>query len=271
MPRGASGILNSILPSYLALGAFFLVSMASQIETTVDANSLQSRMPSLARLLLTSSGFVNQAINDEFSRLFDDAASETGSRKVIYILDAAMMEGGNAEYFVNSMQERLTTLGASEVVALQLAHTPADEVAQQLSSAACVYVEMGNTYFVAYQMRHTRADVAIRDLINRGGLFCGASAGAILAGATLKVCEWKAWDDPGHGQSWDLRSLPSGLDGLNLVNDGMSVFPHYSDQWQSRVAEMIPQHQEKVVILDEQSALVQEPSGCRILGNNHNT
>lgn len=268
MPQGALGILNSILPSLLALGAF--VSMASQIETAVDANSLQLTRPPLARLLLTSSGFANQAINDEFSRLLEDAASETGSRKVVYILDAAMMEGGNAEHFVNSMQERLTALGASEVVGLQLAHTPANKVAQQLSSAACVYVEMGNTYFLAYQVRHTRVDVAIRDLVNRGGLFCGASAGAILAGATLKVCEWKAWDDPGHGQSWDLRSLPTGLDGLNLLKENMSVFPHYSDQWRGRVADMMPLHQEKVVILDEQSALVQEPSGCRILGIDYN-
>jgi len=271
MPQIVPGKLNSILRSVLALGAIIYISTATQIETTLDMNGMQSTKPPLGRLLLTSSGFVNEAINDEFTRLLEDAASETRSRKVVYIQDAAMMEGGDAELYVRDMRKRLTALGASEVVGVQLAHSPAAKVAQLLSSAACVYVEMGNTYFVAYHIRRTQADVAIRDLVNRGGLFCGASAGAIVAGATLKVCEWKAWDDPGHGQSWDLRSLPTGLDGLNLLQDGMSVFPHYSDQWRNRVAEMKPQHQETVVILDESSALVQEPSGCRVLGTNYDT
>ena len=266
-------IISNVLRSLLVFSAFIAsITMSTQAETFVDTRGSPSAGAPFARLLLTSSGFINQAANEEFTRLLHDAAAAAGNgtRKVVYIVDAAVMERGNAEQDVERMRQRLTALGASEVVGLQLAHTPAAEVAHQLASAACVYVEMGNTYFVAFHVRRTQADVAIQQLVDRGGLFCGASAGAILAGATLKVCEWKAWDDPGHGQSWDLRNLPTGLDGLNLLKDGMSVFPHYSGQWQARAVEMAPQHQETVVILDEGSVYVQEPSGYRILGNNYN-
>merc|ERR1719316_1176103 len=112
-----------------------------------------------------------------------------------------------------------------------------------------------------YQIRRTRFDDAILKLVNRGGLFAGASAGAIIAGATLRTCQWKNWDDPGHGQSWDLRKLPQGLDGLSLIEGGKSLFPHYSAQWKSKVAEMKPKHKEEVVILDESHCWVQDNSG----------
>mmetsp|Transcript_31926 Transcript_31926/g.71914 ORF Transcript_31926/g.71914 Transcript_31926/m.71914 type:complete len:132 (-) Transcript_31926:375-770(-) len=129
---------------------------------------------------------------------------------------------------------------------------------------------MGNTYFVTYQVRRTKADAAIAQLVSKGGLYCGASAGAILAGATVKICEWKGWDDPGHGTTWDVRNLPTRLDGLSLIQNGMSAFPHYSGQWKARAAEMAPQHREVVLILDEESMIVQDSTGYRVVGNNYN-
>ena len=40
-------------------------------------------------------------------------------------------------------------------------------------------------------MQRSGLGSAIHDLVARGGLYSGASAGAILAGATVKTCEWK--------------------------------------------------------------------------------
>jgi hypothetical protein len=90
-------------------------------------------------------------------------------------------------------------------------------------------------------------------------LFVGASAGSIVAGRTIRTCEWKNWDDPGHGTWWDVRSLPTGLDGLDLMDGavGRSLFPHHSAQWNSRVKEMMPLHPEGVIVLDEEQFYVQ--------------
>ena len=42
-----------------------------------------------------------------------------------------------------------------------------------------------------YHVQRSGLGSAIHDLVARGGLYSGASAGAILAGATVKTCEWK--------------------------------------------------------------------------------
>ena len=126
--------------------------------------------------------------------------------------------------------------------------------------AACLYLEQGNTYYLLYQVRRTKLDDAIRKGIGKdGGLLVGASAGSIVAGHTVKTCEWKNWDDPGHGTWWDVRALPTGLDGLDLMDGsvGRSLFPHHSNQWNRRVEEMMPKHPEGVIILDEEQFYVQ--------------
>mmetsp|Transcript_22371 Transcript_22371/g.26953 ORF Transcript_22371/g.26953 Transcript_22371/m.26953 type:complete len:226 (+) Transcript_22371:185-862(+) len=219
------------------------------------------------RLLLTSSGFTGDAKN-QFSRLLDGASKDhpNGSKRVVYIPDAATAEGMGPDGMYGRMQRELCSAGASDVTLLPLANADEASVYNALEGAACVYVEMGNTYFVTYQARRSGFDKLVTKFCReRGMLFSGASAGAILAGRTIKVCFWKGWDDPGYGQSWDLTKTPHGYDGLNLMANGESLFPHYSNQWAGRVKEMKPKHEEEVVILDEYHCFVQDESGGRLM------
>ncbi|KAK3245887.1 hypothetical protein CYMTET_44566, partial [Cymbomonas tetramitiformis] len=105
-----------------------------------------------ARLVLTSSGLTSEA-GSHFARLLKLAAAETPSKeaKVVYIPDAAAAEGAGPDGMYRRMQSELKHLGASSVVCLPLATADRAQVAAELEGAACVYVEMGNTYFVTYQ------------------------------------------------------------------------------------------------------------------------
>lgn len=220
-----------------------------------------------ARLVLTSSGLTSEA-GSHFARLLKLAAAETPSKeaKVVYIPDAATAEGAGPDGMYRRMQSELKQLGASSVVCLPLATADRGQVAAELEGAACVYVEMGNTYFVTYQARRSGfAEIATKLADERGMLFSGASAGAILAGKTIEVCFWKGWDDPGYGTKWDLKGTEWGYSGLNLLAGGASIFPHYSPQWASKVREMKPRHKEEVVILDEYHCYVQDEDGGRLV------
>jgi peptidase E len=236
---------------------------------TCNQDTGRHTSPPIARLLLTSSGVVDETMRHAWDRLYLAAQRDTGHTKVAYVPDAATMGElvdvtGYAAHVSRQLGLKLGDLRILEVSAL----VDADESSSArslLKDVAAVYIEQGNTYYVTYQVRRSGLDGAILDLVNRGGLYAGASAGAILAGATIRTCEWKNWDDPGHGTSWDLRATKHGLDGLGMMDGGASLFPHAGPEWVGRVEEMKVRHTETVVILDEVHCWVQDEDGGALL------
>jgi hypothetical protein len=225
------------------------------------------RSPSVARLLLTSSGVVDETMRHAWDRLYLAARRDTGHTKVAYIPDAATMGEsvyvtGYAAHVARQLGLQHDDLRIVEVAALK----DSDESGRSLlGDVEAVYIEQGNTYFVTYHVRRSGLDGAILGLVSRGGLYAGASAGAILAGATIRTCEWKGWDDPGNGTSWDLRGTEHGLDGLGIMDRGASLFPHAGPEWVGRIEEMKLRHSETVVILDEVHCWVQDEDGGRLV------
>ena len=98
-----------------------------------------------------------------------------------------------------------------------------------------VYVQGGNTFWL-YHCLHKDNNWrdALQTLVQREDtLYCGASAGAILAGASLETACWKGWDDPrvvpGRETYGDWKNVP-GLDWCG--GGGRAFFPHYEpDEW----------------------------------------
>jgi peptidase E len=209
------------------------------------------------KLFLTSSGCTTPGMKQAWTNLYDQAVQDTGgSRTIVYVPTAMMTRNtndvlGQARYVAQQ-------LSVPDVKVLELVDLNENGALHALDNACCVYIEMGNTYFVTYHVRRTGLDQAIEKLLANGGLYAGASAGAILAGHTIRTCEWKNWDDPGHGTEWDLRNTPWKLEGLHLLKNDASVFVHYNDEWERRVKEMQPKHKEPVIIMDEYHAYVQD-------------
>jgi peptidase E len=108
-----------------------------------------------------------------------------------------------------------------------------------------VYVEGGNTFWLRHCMYGGGYARALEDACCAApadadgfgyAVYCGKSAGAILAGRNVDTATWKGWDDPtvvpdmGEYDDWrDVR-------GLDLVG-GRSFFPHMSDDWSDVVNE----------------------------------
>ena len=69
----------------------------------------------------------------------------------------------------------------------------------------------------------------------RFAVYCGTSAGAILAGSSMETASWKGWDDPSVVPDRPTYEDWIGVSGLALAGDDISIFPHMDDQWESLV------------------------------------
>ena len=87
-------------------------------------------------------------------------------------------------------------------------------------------------------------------------VYCGRSAGAILAGAKIETATWKQRNDPSVVPGRECYDAWRGISGLDLLG-GSSIFPHMAEQWASLVAEKMPGLDSHVYcISDSQMCLV---------------
>jgi dipeptidase E len=89
------------------------------------------------------------------------------------------------------------------------------ELKEKLGTKDVIWLGGGNTYYLRWLLRDTGIDVLLTDLVRRGIVYAGCSAGAIVAGPTLK--HFEAADDPDD-------ALEVILDGLHLTD--LVVVPH---------------------------------------------
>jgi peptidase E len=127
-----------------------------------------------------------------------------------------------------------------------------------------IYLQGGNTFWLHHCLRDWRDD--LRTVLTSGEtFFCGASAGAIVAGQTVATALWKGWDDPrvvpASESSIDWNHHPPlspHAAGLSLLGPHRSCFPHYDASWDGVITEQTaalrdidPQH-EVITIADDQ-------------------
>ena len=120
-----------------------------------------------------------------------------------------------------------------------------------------IYVEGGNTFWLHHCMEKGGWRPDLMDLIaatpqgmtDTGAdkenappsttattVYCGKSAGAILAGAKIETATWKGWDDPSVVPGRETYDAWLGVSGMDLLG-GASMFPHMTEQWESLVTE----------------------------------
>lgn len=96
--------------------------------------------------------------------------------------------------------------------------TPAS-MHQALARATAIWITGGNTFYLNYWMRESGFDKLLPELLKRGVVYGGESAGAVVAGKTLHGIE--ILDDPADAPEliWP---------GLGLVDYG--IIPHWDEQ-----------------------------------------
>jgi dipeptidase E len=178
-------------------------------------------------------------------------AALAGARRVVFFPQAAVTVP-HAEY-----RERVATalapLGCTVTAATGLA---------DLDAAEAVVVGGGNTFHLLRKLRCLGFLPALRERVGAGLPYIGWSAGANLAGPTIRTTNDMPVCDPG------------GLDALGLVP--FQINPHYTNavppDWQGetrdqRIGELLALDPAATVVgLAEGSGLSLDPLGLRLVG-----
>lgn len=101
-----------------------------------------------------------------------------------------------------------------------------------------IYVEGGNTFWLQYCIEKGNYPQAIIDSCTgkNGAVYCGKSAGAIVAGNYIETAIWKGWDNPSIVPERESYDQWIGCKGFGFAGN-RSFFPHYSSEWESLVKE----------------------------------
>lgn len=168
-------------------------------------------------------------------------------------------------------------------------------IGDTLRNASALYVDGGNTFYLQYHLHRNHFWQQLRQrfyeknniLDNNSNtfLYMGCSAGAIVAGKSIKTAYWKGWDSPdidieagGVGNNKDENNIRNSsssskrlvqwdeesLQGESLVEK--DIFPHYNHALHAAlVQEKSATHQYPVQTLSDTEALVIQ----RVGKNNH--
>ena len=90
------------------------------------------------------------------------------------------------------------------------------EIQKIISDASIILVAGGDTFYLMEKLKESGADKAIKEFVEKGGIYVGSSAGSIVCCPTIEGAE--EFDDP------SLAPKLENFDGMNIFND--IIIPH---------------------------------------------
>lgn len=204
------------------------------------------------KLLLTSEGLFNKKIKDEFLRLVNKPVDEV---KMAFIPTAANVEDGDLEW-VQSVRDSIKEIGVNDVVDVDISRTVGNDLERVLGNKNVIFVNGGNTFYLLYHIRKSGFGEYLMGYLEKGGFYVGASAGSIVMGKSIKVCDVKDYDDSSVVEMDDYS-------GLGLVD--FDIFTHYVSKWDERIEDYKLSSGRRVVTLDDDQAIVVENGNVKVV------
>ncbi len=152
-------------------------------------------------------------------------------------------------------KQKLAELGL-EVFDVDINNKSKEELRNLLKNIDILFVAGGNTFYLLEKVRTSGFDEVAKELIDKGVLYIGSSAGSCLTGPTIETSSWK-------NQDKNIVGLKD-LTGLNLVP--FLIFPHFKNEWQKTVEENSKKTSFPVVALTDQQAVLCIDGKCKIVG-----
>jgi peptidase E len=125
-----------------------------------------------------------------------------------------------------------------------------------------IYVEGGNTFWLQHCIDKGNYSKLIKDACtgNDGAVYCGKSAGAIVAGSNVSTATWKGWDEPSVVPGRETYNQWMDCKGFGFAGDD-SIFPHMNDDWN-----MLVEEKRNAMTPEETVHCLREEDVCCIIG-----
>lgn len=183
------------------------------------------------------------------SNLLKTIEPDLKNKTVTYIPTASKVE--TLGFFVKISKWKLKRLGLA-VDELEVSEASYEMIVSKLEKNDIIYVTGGNTFYLLQELRRTGADKILIREIEKGKLYIGESAGAIIAAP-----------DIGYSAKMDRTEKAPDLreySGLNLID--FYVVPHYKNWEMGKAAEEIihtySNSLDLKIIRDTQAILVED-------------
>jgi len=119
-----------------------------------------------------------------------------------------------------------------------------------------IYVQGGNTFYLLKCVKESGFDRVVKELIEKGVIYIGVSAGSCIACPNIEMVYWKPSDENAVGLT--------DLTGLNLVPFLLSV--HFRPEYASILKQEILNSKFPVKILDDNQAILVRDGNYKFVG-----
>lgn len=203
----------------------------------------------MKKLLLTSAGFKNPKVGEEFLKLINEPASEI---KIIFVPTASITK--EELFYVEKSKKELLNIGIDKqnIKILDLDHTISYN---EVSAFDVIYVCGGNTFYLLDRIRKTGFDNVIKQFLADGKIYIGVSAGSILLGPNIEIASLGDKDKCGVKD----------FTGLNLIN--MAICPHFDKKEYQAVEEFKKKVDYSIIPLTDNQALLILDNEVKIIGD----
>lgn len=189
-----------------------------------------------------------------FSSVGSLIKEEIEMKKVLFIPTASIYE----EYkgYVGSARKIFKKLGAV-LTEMDISKEDYASLEAEFNDADIIYFTGGNSFFLLEQLRKNGVDKLLKEELNKGKLFIGESAGAIVCAPDIKYIEMMDEKPSDYSLTDD--------GGLSLIN--FYVLPHYLTAPFKKITEKILEQFNNLDIcpINNSQAVIIEDSSKRIV------
>lgn len=140
---------------------------------------------------------------------------------------------------------------------IDLAGKNKDELRDILKDFDAVFVNGGNTFYLLKTIRESGFDKVLKELLPKGLVYMGASAGSYVACPTIEAATWRSRHKYDHHGIVDFTAM-------NLVP--FLIFAHYTPEYKELLKEKIPKASHPTKVLADNQAILIKDDKIELLG-----
>ncbi|OGM20537.1 hypothetical protein A2714_04075 [Candidatus Woesebacteria bacterium RIFCSPHIGHO2_01_FULL_38_9] len=201
-------------------------------------------------IVLTSNGMESVDVRKEIIKLLPKPSRQI---ELAHIITASNVE--KSTDYVKRDKRQMLKLGL-QVEDIDLKGKTEKVLKSLLEGKDVIYVQGGNAFYLLKYVRESGFHKVVKELIQKGVVYIGASAGSYIACPTIEMATWKHQDKNRVGLK-DLKAL-------NLAPFLITV--HYESKYKAILKKEIPKAKFPVRILRDNQALLISNGKVKFVG-----
>lgn len=173
-------------------------------------------------------------------------------KSIVYIPTAANGENGWEGWKDSETLKILKTLSIKLKI-IQLEEYRDESVSKELEGVDIVWFAGGVPGYLMYWIRRCGLDIRLKEILDKGALYVGSSAGSMVVGQSLDVASWGFVD--GELGAGDIKPM-------RLVD--FDIYPHYEESLYEKIKENY--NGERMYLLKNGEEIIVEDDKITVIG-----